>query len=637
MTRSEPIVVGTAGHIDHGKTSLVRAVTGIDTDRLPVEKARGITTELGFARLDLPAVPGGEARRVAVVDVPGHERFVKSMVAGATGLDLVVLVIAADEGVMPQTREHLDICDLLGVRAGLVALTKRDVVDAEWLEMITGDVRTALAGSPVFASAPIVPVSAKTGEGIDALRSELARAIATLKPRPSGGVFRLPIDRVFTVRGFGTVVTGTVLGGEVSIGDELAVIPSDLTARVRGIEVHGNAVERAVAGHRAAVNLGGLAVDELARGDMLVHPGKVARSHILDVELRYLRSAPGPLPARSKVLVHHGTAQVAATLVLVDARELAPGELGVAQLRLDREAPLGALPDDHFIVRGFVATALAGSTIGGGRIVRVLAPRARKGTSHAQVVAAMASARLDQRILLDVQAAAAAGRTADELVRRLGLPADALADPLATLAGAGELMATGSHYLHATMVAELERRITAALELPDGTSREALRTQLPAALPTRAYDAILLGLENRGAILATGDRVRRAAQTPRGPALSPVETAVLAKLQATGVEPPRPKELPGVLGLPEPQIKSALDRLLAAKLAVRVKPDLYMHARVVADVKAKLLAFLDAHNTIDAQQWKDLTGASRKFTIPLAEYFDAEKVTLRVGDVRRRR
>jgi selenocysteine-specific elongation factor len=622
-----PIVIGTAGHIDHGKTSLVRALTGIDTDRLPIEKARGITTELGFARLDL-----GE-RRVAVVDVPGHERFVKSMVAGATGLDLVVLVIAADEGVMPQTREHLDICDLLGVRRGIVALTKSDLVDAEWIAMVTGDVRAALAGT-FLGDSPIVPVSTKTGDGLDALKAELARAIDALPPRATTGVFRLPIDRVFTVKGFGTIVTGTVLGGEVALEQQLTVIPSGLEARVRGIEVHGTAVERARAGHRVAINVGGVAVSDLARGDMLVHPGEVAGSHILDVELRLLRGA-APLRARSKVLVHHATAQVQATVALVGASELAPGTTGLAQLRLDRDTPLAALPDDRFIVRGFVATATAGSTIGGGRIVRVLAPRARKGEQHAQLVGQLANARLDERVALDVQTAAAAGRTIADLVVRLGVPEAALGNPLARLVAAGELLADGNHYLHAKTVAELEHKIVAQLGDPEGVLREQLRTQLPAALSARAYDAILAGLEKKGALLAAGDRVKKSAA--RAQSLSPAESAVLAKLEQTGVEPPRPKELPAALGLDEPQVKTALDRLLAQKLVVKIKPDLVMHARTVATVKDKLLAFLAQHGTIDAQQWKDLTGASRKFTIPLAEYFDAEKITLRVGDVRRKR
>ncbi|MCW5800765.1 MAG: selenocysteine-specific translation elongation factor [Deltaproteobacteria bacterium] len=415
---AHPIVLGTAGHIDHGKTSLVRALTGIDTDRLPVEKARGITTELGFARLDL-----GE-RRVAVVDVPGHERFVKSMVAGATGLDLVCLVIAADEGVMPQTREHLDICELLGVRRGLIVLTKRDLVDDEWIAMVSADVRATVAGT-FLADAPIVPVSTKTGDGLDELRAALAGAIDALPPRRATGVFRMPIDRVFTVKGFGTVVTGTVLGGEVAVGDDLVVVPSGLATRVRGIEVHGAAEPRAVAGHRAALNLGNIAVDDLARGDLLVHPGRVAPSHILDVELRYLATAPAPLGKRAKVLVHHGTAQVIATLALVDRDTLAPGGTALAQLRLDAATPLGALPGDRFILRGFVTTSTHGSTIGGGSIVRVLAPRARKGGEHAELVARLASARLEQRVALDVQSAAFAGRGIADLVHRLDTPAAA--------------------------------------------------------------------------------------------------------------------------------------------------------------------------------------------------------------------
>jgi selenocysteine-specific elongation factor len=627
---SYPIVLGTAGHIDHGKTSLVRALTGIDTDRLPVEKARGITTELGFARLDLGA------RRIAVVDVPGHERFVKSMVAGATGLDLVCLVIAADEGVMPQTREHLDICELLGVRRGLIVLTKRDLVDDDWLQMVTGDIRTAVAGT-FLADAPIVPVSTKTGAGLDDLRTALAAAVDALPPRATTGVFRLPIDRIFTVKGFGTIATGTILGGEVALGDELLVIPSGKTARVRGIEVHGSAVDRAVAGHRAALNLGGLSVDELARGDMLAHPGRVAASHILDVELRYLASAPGPLHRRSKVLLHHGTAQLLASLALVDRDELAPGGTAVAQLRLDATTPVGALPGDHFILRGFIATASHGSTIGGGRIVRVLAPRARKGAHHAEAVSALATARLDQRIALDVRAAAYAGLTKDDLVRRLGVPASALGDPLATLVGARELLDIGGdHFVHAHAIAELEARIGAAVAAhPDNAiSREELRTQLPAALPVRAYDAILAGLEQRGAVASAGDKVAKSS-APRP--ISPVDAKLLAQLAAWGLEPPRPKDIPTAVNLPEAQVRPALDRLIAAKQVVRVKPDLFVHADAIAKLREKLLAFLDANKTIDAQQWKDLTGASRKFTIPLAEYFDAEKLTLRVGDVRRKR
>ncbi len=634
-----PIVLGTAGHIDHGKTALVRALTGIDTDRLPVEKARGITTELGFARLDL----GG--RRIAVVDVPGHERFVKSMVAGATGLDLVCLVIAADEGVMPQTREHLDICELLGVRRGLIVLSKLDLVADDWLELVTGEVRATVAGT-FLADAPIVACSTRTGAGLDVLRAAIAAAVDDLPPRSATGVFRMPIDRVFTVKGFGTIVTGTVLGGEVGVGDELVVLPGGLATRVRGLEVHGEPVERASAGHRAAINLGGVAVEDLARGELLAHPDRVAASHILDVSLRYLSAAPGPLATRSKVLVHHGTAQVLATLALVEPTTLAPGGTALAQLRLDATTPLGALPGDPFIVRGFVPTATHGTTIGGGRIIRVLAPRARTAAPHAALVRQIAEARADQRLALDIQAAAFAGLPIAELARRVGAPAARLAPALDTLVASGELLGLGeaehAHYLHATAVAQIEARVLAAVaDAAEGAGREALRTQLPAALPPRAYDAILAGLERKARIVSEGDRVRRAAQPAHGPPLSPLESQLLAQFAAWGMEPARPKDVAGAtaatLKLGDAQIKPMLDRLLAARRLVKVKPDLYVHADVIDQLRARLLAFLEAHKTIDAQQWKELTGASRKYTIPLAEFFDGEKLTLRVGDLRRKR
>jgi selenocysteine-specific elongation factor len=649
------IVLGTAGHIDHGKTSLVRALTGIDTDRLPVEKARGITTELGFAHFVLRA--GDADQRVAVVDVPGHERFVKSMVAGATGIDVVVLVVAADEGVMPQTREHLDICDLLGVRRGVVALTKSDLVDADWLQLVTSDVRAALANT-FLADAPIVPCSTKASSGLDDLRAALGAAIASLPPRASTGVFRVPIDRVFTVKGFGTVVTGTILGGTISVGDSLVTIPTEIETKVRGIEVHGAAVESASAGQRAAINLHAVAVDQLDRGDMLVRPDEVAESHILDVELRYLATAPGPLGTRSKVLLHHATSQSLAALALVGVTELAPGGTAIAQLRLDAAAPIGALPGDHFIVRGFVATATHGTTIGGGRIVRVSAPRARRGSNHAETVAALATAKLEQRIALEVKSSSAAGLSIGDLVRRLGVAADQLGAPITVLIDKGEIVrvdriegsrlneASGvesdalrvddaARFLHSTTVAEIERVVLTASSHADGSSREAVRALLPVALPARAFDVLVDGLATRGAIAVTNDRVTKPAA--KAPSLTPVELRVLDRLADGKLEPLRPKDLAPALGFTDAQVKTALDRLLTAKLVTRIKPDLLVHTDAIVALKIKLLAFLDAHATIDAQQWKDLTGASRKFTIPLAEYFDAEKVTLRVGDLRRRR
>jgi len=626
-----PLVLGTAGHIDHGKTTLVHALTGIDTDRLPVEKARGITTELGFAHLDL----GG--KRLAVVDVPGHERFVKSMAAGAAGLDLVCMVIAADEGAMPQTREHLDICQLLGVRRGLVALTKSDLVDDEWIEMATAELRTALAGS-FLADAPIVPVSARTGAGLPELRAALGRLVAELPPRDQTGVFRLPVDRTFTIKGFGTVVTGTIIGGEVKVGDELVVLPRGQPARVRGIEVHGEAVQAARAGLRAALNLGGVAVEDLVRGDVLAHPDAVPTSHILDVRFRYLAAATAPLPRRSKALIHHGATQVLASIVL-DVDQLAPGGEATGQLRLDATTPLAAVPGDRFIARGFAPLADHGTTIGGGEIVRVLAPRARRASNHADAVAQLAGARLGERLVLELRAAGPAGRALPDLARRVGHPADAIRAALEPMVLGGELLVIGDGaaavYLHGETVAAIEAAIAERVQ-GDPVTREAIRSRLSQALPPRAFDAILAGLVRRGAVIADGETVRRAdgAALPR---LGPLEEDLLQRFRGWGIEPPRPKDIPTAIGQAEPAVKTALERLLAHKLLVKVKPDLYLDAAVVADLRARLVAHLTAHGEITAQQWKDLTATSRKFSIPLAEYFDAEKVTLRVGEIRRRR
>jgi selenocysteine-specific elongation factor len=627
-------VVGTAGHIDHGKTALVRALTGIDTDRLAVEKARGITTELGFAHLTLPG--GGQ---VAVVDVPGHERFIRAMVAGATGLDLVVLVIAADEGVMPQTREHLDVCQLLGVRRGVVAVTKADLVDPEWLALLDEELAGFLAGT-FLADAPRLPVSARTGAGLPTLVAAIEGGLAALPPRPANGLLRVPIDRVFTLRGFGTVVTGTIVSGQLAVGDELTIYPRGLASRVRGLQVHGAAVERAEAGQRVAINLHAVATDELARGDVVGHAGALAPSHLLDVRLRQIAAAPGPLSGRVKVLVHHGATQVSATLV-VAGPPIAPGAEGVAQLRVDRATPLAALPGDRFLVRGFAALANHGSTIAGGEIVRVHAPKlgtsAARAAEHAAVVARFAQARLAERVALELRAAGPAAPTVAALGQRIGLPAAELAAPLAELAARGELVRVGDELLDGETVANLERMIAARLAAaPDGAvPREELRSRLPAALPARLFDAIVGELARRGAVIATGDVVRRAAVDR--PRLAPGDAALLARFRAWGLEAPRPKDLAATDRTTEAAQKPILDRLVAAKLLVKIKPDYYADAEAVAALKAKLLAYLAEHKELAPTTWKELCGTTRKYSIPLAEYFDAEKVTLRVGDLRRKR
>ena len=639
--QSYPIVLGTAGHIDHGKTSLVLALTGIDTDRLKVEKERGITTELGFAHLDL------EEMRFGVVDVPGHERFIKSMVAGAVGLDLVCLVIAADEGVMPQTREHLDICQLLGVRRGVVALTKVDMVEKDWLDLVSEEVRSYLAGS-FLADAALVPVSARTGAGLDDLRAELLRLCRALPARSPDGTFRLPLDRVFTIRGFGTVVTGTILGGQVQVGDPIIAHPRGLEAKVRGIEVHGEAAQVARAGMRCAINLSGVSRDDLRRGDLLAPPGALEPTHLIDARFRYLSSSRGPLGRRSRVLLHHATTQVSATLVLVDRDRMEPGEEGLVQIHLDIATPLGALPGDHFIARGTVIQEHYGTTLGGGEVVRVHAPKLRRSSTVAsEVLHALAEADQDQRIALEVKAAGPACSHLADLVRRTGLARADISGALGRLTASGDLVAAGSGdtaaYCHAETFARLEVQALGHLdafhEAQQGDmSREELRARLPRALPPRLFDELIGALIRRGALEAERDVVRRPrSRHVQARELHGLDADLSARFRAWGITAPRPKEIPGEIGADPNAVRAALDRLISGGAVIKVKPDYYVGSEALAELRARLVAHLDQHGQITPVEWKDIVGQSRKYSIPLAEHFDAEKLTLRVGEIRKRR
>src|SRR5512133_718077 len=455
------IVVGTAGHIDHGKTSLVRALTGIDTDRLREEKRRGITIELGFAHLALP-----DGSVAGVVDVPGHERFVRAMAAGAGGIDLVVLVIAADEGVMPQTREHLDICRLLGVPRGLVAITKADLLPelgADWLPLLEQDVREVTKGT-FLEGAPLVPVSSTTGEGLDRLKAELARLAAEVPERPADGPLFLPVDRAFSMKGFGTVITGTLLSGQVGEEDEAALIPGRVGApglRVRSVQVHGHATPRALAGQRTAVNLPGIEPAAIRRGQALVHAGVVPQSSLLDAEVTLLAAAPKPLKHRARLLLHVGTAQVSAAVALLDRGELRPGETAFAQLRLGE--PVAALPGGRCLPRALPALGRAGAPVGGGRVPSVAAPRRRRGRPETvRQLEVLARGDADARVVAGLEMAGPAG-----LAGRTALAPKAVQVALERLGAKGGALLFDRDrraYVAGAVVADLARRLLAALD-----------------------------------------------------------------------------------------------------------------------------------------------------------------------------
>ncbi len=688
-----PLVLGTAGHVDHGKTSLVRALTGVDTDRLDrlkEEQERGITIELGFAQLQLA---GGV--QAALVDVPGHERFVRTMVAGAAGLDAVLLVVAADEGVMPQTREHLEICSLLGLRAGLVALTKVDLLtqDPELRTLAEQELREALRGT-FLAAAPIIPCSVRTGVGLDRLREELARLLSTLPARATEGLPRLPIDRVFALRGFGTVVTGTLWSGRLRSGDELSALPGlragSERMKVRGLHVHGQPVAEAVAGQRVAVNLA-VARELLERGQTLIAPGSLPTSSVCEVELQWLPSAHGPLGRRSQLLLHLGTTARLCSLTLLSTDELAPGGRGMAQLRVPRDQPLLLVPGDRFVLRGFGSGEGHSSTVGGGLILHVGERRRVGRTLRIPEQRAARLAELSARLLaLRTLAAATAlseqlpacaelirrslseaggqGASLAELRQQVPAPLPLLQAALHELQTAGELyggsVTSGSDsgpeaqaevvYVSAAVRQQLMdlalgslRELHAQKPGEDGLSPATLRSQLKRrvrGLRPAVLEQALQALVRCGELISEGSSVRLAghrAQRDRGQA--DLAAQLRSLYQQAGLAPPSRDELPALLQaraggplLAAGMVSQAVERLCRDGELVRIK-DLFFHRAALDELRARLVAHLQAQREIAPPAWKAMVGQSRKFAIPLAEYFDAEKVTLRVGDLRRLR
>jgi selenocysteine-specific elongation factor len=631
------LVLGTAGHIDHGKTALVRALTGVDTDRLPEEKARGITIELGFAPLDLE---GGA--RLSVIDVPGHEALVRTMVAGATGIDLVLLVVAADEGVMPQTREHVAICELLGIRSGVAALTKIDAADPGVAELAAQETAELLAGS-ALAGCPIVRVSAQTGEGIAALRQALSALAAAACPRtPRSGPPRLSIDRSFAARGFGSVVTGTLVGGAFRVGDPVELHPGGQRGRVRGLQSHGVASESCPAGVRCAINVGGIELSELARGRVLSRPGALAPTALLDAELWWLESAP-PLSGLASVEFLAGAAALRARAGPIGARTLAPGGRGFARIHLEGE-PVALLPGDRFIVRGFARTALGGATLGGGSVVDVAPPHRRRSDPELlRELESLARGEPAERVRVRVRRAGLAGIPAEELARQTGLAEGELESALEEPRSEGHLARTpGGRWLEESALEGLERRLLAALAawhaaepIRPGMPTGALRGALPENVGREVADLVLERLATRGAIALEEELVRRSDHRPR---LDASDRALLeriaAEARAAGLEPPSLRDWSARLGVGAGRLRELLAHLEREERLVRAPGELWFDREAVAALRARVQAHLRAHGRLETPAYKSLIGTTRRTAVPLMELLDAERVTVRRGEVR---
>ncbi len=633
------IIVGTAGHIDHGKTALVRALTGVDADRLPEEKRRGITIDLGFAELELKDV------RLGFIDVPGHERFVKNMLAGAHGIDVVALVIAADEGVMPQTREHFDICRLLGVRSGLVCLTKTDTVDEELLALVRAEAEELVAGS-FLEDAPVLAVSARTGVGIEELKAALNRLASQIPARSAETIARLPVDRAFTMRGFGAVVTGTLIAGEIKESDEMELLPVGARVRVRGLQVHNAQVTRASAGQRVAVNLGGIEAAQIERGMVLAPTGRLRPTQIIDAQLDVLESAPRPLRSRMRVRVHLGAAEVLARLrVLEEAGEIAPGKSGLAQLRL--ESPVVALPKERFIIRSYSPSL----TIAGGRVLDALAVkhRGREIVDARARLTRLVIADRNEEFALFVETAGEQGLRRADLAARTGLTDAALEAAAKRALQSGAVVDAEGVYINNESFERISQLTLVEVSehhkrepLARGLLRETLREKIFSHIAPEVFRAVMMRLEKTGALVSEKEFVRAASHKL---SLSSDDTALRDRLEKiykdAALEPPTLDEALSAAraggGAAREYERKIFQLLLDARLLARVSPDLFFHREALDILTTKLREYAaqhEPHRLIDVPTFKTIAGITRKYAIPLLEYFDREHITRRAGDKR---
>jgi selenocysteine-specific elongation factor len=628
------IILGTAGHIDHGKTSLIRAVTGTDTDRLKEEKERGITIELGFAALDLPS-----GQHLGIVDVPGHEKFVKNMVAGATGIDIVAMVIAADEGVMPQTREHMEICTLLGIKHGLVVLTKIDMVDEEWLELVQEDVRDFTRGT-FLEDSPMVAVSSVSGDGIPEFIAQLDELSQKIPVKPPSSIFRLPIDRVFTMKGFGTVITGTLVSGSINDGASIMVYPQGITSKIRGLQVHNQSVDSAEAGMRTAINFQGLEKAAIQRGEVLSSPDALKPSYMVDIDLNFLSSNPKPIKNRTLVRFHTGTSEILGNLILLDREELLAGDSTVAQLRLNSAVSL--VKEDRFVIRSYSPIR----TIGGGEVLNPI-PKKHKQFHAATIdgLKQLSGQAPSEIISYQVNESGFAGLAFSDLRIVTNVPDKQLDSILQDQLSKKILIQSDKEsrtYIHNDTLEQLKADMVTYLEgyheafpLKTGMPKEELKTKFPLTLLPKLFNLTLNLMIKSDLIVQEENTVRLAAHTiSLGADQADVKDKILGTYRDSGLQPPYFKELSKTLNIDPARSKEVLMHLVEEGQLVKTKEDLFFHTRAIDDLKNKLIAFLEAKGEITTPQFKEMTGVSRKYVIPLAEFFDAKNVTLRVGDVR---
>lgn len=624
------IIVGTAGHIDHGKTSLVKALTGIDADRLKEEKQRGITIDIGFADLVV-----GDFR-FGFVDVPGHERFVKNMLAGAHGIDLLMLVIAADEAVMPQTKEHFDICRLLEIKTGLTVLTKADLVDEELLELAKEEVKDFISNS-FLANSLIVPVSCKTGQGINELKGELLKLASKTISKNTLAAPKLPIDRAFTIKGFGTVVTGTLTSGELELGQEVEILPNKVQAKIRGLQVHNSSTEKAVAGQRTAINLQGISLDEVERGQVLVPVRRFQPTSMLDVELELLPNLTKTMAQRTRVRLHHDTSEIMARVALLGGMELIPGEKMFAQLRL--ESPTFALPGDRFIIRSYSPQI----TVGGGKIIDALPSKHRlKDTKAIEWLKKLACGNEIEQIALFIEMAGVKGVSLAEIAARTGFIDTLLNKELSNLVKLGRIIRSDSQQINfLAKVAYEEAKIALLRLIKDfhkreplqvGINREEVREKL--GLTQEIFKLVLEHLSAEKLVVSEKDLLRLALhQISLSIEDEQVKSQMETKFKEVGFQAHTYDEVMKEFRLDANKLRKIYQLLVNEKKLVKIT-DFVFHTQAVTEIVTRIKGQKVKNNKLDIATFKDLTGLSRKYAIPILEYLDTQKITRRIGNDR---
>lgn len=626
------LVIGTAGHIDHGKTTLVKAITGIETDRLKEEKQRGISIELGFAPFSLPS-----GQRAAIVDMPGHERFIRHMVAGAFGIDMVILTIAADEGIMPQTREHMDIIELLNVRQGIVAITKTDLVDEEWLMLMEDEIRSYIDKS-ILKGAPLIPVSAVTGEGIDQLLGTIEAMAADIPERPAFGYARLPIDRVFTMSGFGTVVTGTLWSGQIQQGDTLELMPAKKPVKVRTLQVHNEKVNTAYAGQRVAVNLQGIEVAEIRRGYLLASSGYLTPSYRVDVRLRLLPSSPRNLKNWNRVRFHLGTDEALGRIVLLDRDEQHPGEEAYAQIVLEK--PIVAYKGDPFVIRYYSPV----TTIGGGTIIDANAPKQKRFKEEVlEQLATKEEGSLYDVLLQEMRSQPEHPLTLSELIKKTGAKEEDIKNELAQLLDDEQIHdLKNGEYISQYGLDMISSKMKTTLEdyqqsypLRPGYPKEDMRSRYFPAINGKTFNAILKKLEANGKINSSSNLLAIPGFKPEP---DQGDRQLLEQMTAIMNQrlfnPPSPEELRQEAGVDEAHFQELLAYLINDQQVVKVSQDVYFSIQAIEEGKTRMDKYFREQKEMSLATARDLFDTSRKYALPLVEYYDRIRFTRRVGDMR---